>query len=295
MDAGDTEPEIIGPDEVSDRPDEDYNVEDEGNEDEVKGADAENQDSNENGTVDGDNQPSNATDNKNDLTENRIEPYGEGDNASSAAKETQKEQTSDNNNNQAAANNANTTAPPPPQPQGQQQPQPKKQPQTQPETKTLANSIPSLQEKAPCPSSYVPLPTPEDDAATLHRAFKGKGCDVGKVVQILAQRDSTHRNQIALYYKRNYDEELSDRISSEFSRIGLGDLKEQVGVDLTINPTGSFSLFCNDIKRAIALWLLNESERDATIVWLSLQMASFDKAAVTEVICSRTPSQLRKP
>lgn len=48
---------------------------------------------------------------------------------------------------------------------------PKKQPQTQPEKKTLAKSIPSVQEKAPCPSSAVP--PPEDDAATLYRAFKG--------------------------------------------------------------------------------------------------------------------------
>ncbi|XXG51245.1 hypothetical protein AAC387_Pa02g5060 [Persea americana] len=457
---GDTELEKTYPDVVDDQPGEDYDDEDEGYDDEDEGyededegydvegeeADTGNQDSNEEGTLDGDSPPSNATDNNKDSTENPtersgeggnassaaketekeqtsdknpIETNGEGGNASSAAKETEKDQTSDNNYNPAAANNAKTTAPPPSQPQtrepqGQQQPQlkeqqpmesdptpeppkrpqnrrkqrpkarrpppqqkeigspprtqrqpqenkasdapqntqllpqqqleaqaipsgvvaplngneanvyapntqikkesvlpprelekqpqvnnasdapPKKQPQTQPETERQAKSTPSVQEKALCPSSAVPLPTPEDDAATLHRAFKGRGCDVGKVVQILAQRDSTHRNQIAQLYKKNYDEELSDRISSEFSRIGLlGDLNEQVGVDLTVNPTGSFSLFCSDIKRAITLWLLNESERDATIVWQSLQVTSLDKAAVTEVICSRTPSQLR--
>lgn len=67
-------------------------------------------------------------------------------------------------------------------------------------------------------------------------------------MQILAERDSTRRNQIARLYKKNYDEELSDRISSEFSSIGLGDLKEQVGLDLTVDPTGSFSFFCSNIK-----------------------------------------------
>ncbi|XXG51251.1 hypothetical protein AAC387_Pa02g5066 [Persea americana] len=371
-DVGDTQQEINDPEEENALPDEGY---DEGY-DEGEEADADNQDPNEKGTVDCDNQPSSATDNNKDSTQNPTEPNseggsassaakdtekeqisdknpieanGDGGNASSAAKETEKEQTSNNNNIPAAANNAKTTAPPPSQPetrkQGQQQPQlkeqqpmesdptpqPPKRPQNpqkprqkesgsspltqrqpqenkasdapqntqllpqqqkleaQPETETQAKSIPSVQEKAPRPSSAVPLPTPKDDAATLYKAFKGKGCDVGKVVQILAQRGSTHRNQIAQLYKKNYGEELSDRISSEFSRIGLlGDLSEQVGVDLTVNPTGSFSLFCSDIKRAITLWLLNESERDATIVWQSLQVTSLDKAAVTEDISAST-------
>lgn len=39
--------------------------------------------------------------------------------------------------------------------------------------------------------------------------------------------------------------------------------------------------------------MLEESERDATIVGQALQVVSFDKAAVTEVICCRTPSELR--
>ncbi|XXG51268.1 hypothetical protein AAC387_Pa02g5082 [Persea americana] len=46
-------------------------------------------------------------------------------------------------------------------------------------------------------------------------------------------------------------------------------------------------------ERAISLWLMEESERDATIVWQSLQPKSLDKAALNEVICSRTPSQIR--
>ncbi|RWR75109.1 annexin D5-like protein [Cinnamomum micranthum f. kanehirae] len=46
-------------------------------------------------------------------------------------------------------------------------------------------------------------------------------------------------------------------------------------------------------ERAILLSLLEESERDATIVWQSLQLMSLDKVALAEVICSRTLSQIR--
>ncbi|KAJ8646839.1 hypothetical protein MRB53_008587 [Persea americana] len=98
----------------------------------------------------------------------------------------------------------------------------------------------------------VDTPTPEGDAANLYRAFKGKTCDVGRLVQFLFKRDPTHRHQIAKHYKKSYHEELSDRIYSELSTVGKGFLEEKVGVDLTIKATGSLRWLCKDIKLLVA-------------------------------------------
>ncbi|KAJ8646837.1 hypothetical protein MRB53_008585 [Persea americana] len=183
----------------------------------------------------------------------------------------------------------------PPQAQAQQQVNkvsdapPNTEPQPQQQSETQAN--PSVLEKGTIPSGVVNLPTPEEDATTLYTAFQGRGCDVGRLLLVLTKRDATHRHLMQQHYKKNYGEDLSDRISSELSKMGY--FKEKVGLDLTANPTGTLSrTFSSDIKRAVSLWMLEESERDATIVWQALQVTSFDKAAVTEVICSRTPSQL---
>ncbi|RWR75113.1 annexin D5-like protein [Cinnamomum micranthum f. kanehirae] len=161
----------------------------------------------------------------------------------------------------------------------------------QPPQQSVTQANPSVREKGTIPSGGVNLPTPEEDATTLYTAFKGRGCDVGRLVHLLTKRDATHLQLIQKHYKKNYGEDLTDRISSELSK--MGDFKEKAGLDLTANPTGTLSrTFSSDIKRAVSLWMLEESERDATIVWQALQVTSFDKAAVTEVICSRTPSQL---
>ncbi|XXG51254.1 hypothetical protein AAC387_Pa02g5069 [Persea americana] len=98
----------------------------------------------------------------------------------------------------------------------------------------------------------VDTPTPEGDAANLYRAFKGKTCDVGRLVQFLFKRDPTHRHQIAKHYKKSYHEELSDRIYSELSTVGKGFLEAKVGVDLTIKATRSLRWLCKDIKLLVA-------------------------------------------
>ncbi|CAI9096880.1 OLC1v1033122C2 [Oldenlandia corymbosa var. corymbosa] len=62
-----------------------------------------------------------------------------------------------------------------------------------------------------------------------------------------------------------YGEELSKRVSSELS---------------------------GDVKRAVSLWLHDPAGRDATIVGRALRI-DIDLRAATEVICSRTPTQIR--
>ncbi|KAJ8646851.1 hypothetical protein MRB53_008599 [Persea americana] len=266
----------------------------------------------------------------------------------------------------------------PPQAQAQRQvnkvsdaPQ-KMEPQPRQQSETQAN--PSVREKGTIPSGVVNLPTPEEEAAILYRAFTGRGCDVGRLLRVLTQRDATHRQLIRQQYRKNYGEELSDRIevtmasytyknanaaparprpqqkpqglgqresqerypmdSLSLANVGYKFVKTVADTEPEVYDQGELDdqldeeVFdenddrgegdedynedeeedaddptCEEWRqgqgqrefqeRAISLWLMVESERDATIVWQSLQRKSLDKAALNEVICSRTPSQIR--
>eukprot|EP00262_Sarcandra_glabra_P012662 TRINITY_DN3313_c0_g1_i3.p1 TRINITY_DN3313_c0_g1~~TRINITY_DN3313_c0_g1_i3.p1 ORF type:complete len:317 (+),score=43.63 TRINITY_DN3313_c0_g1_i3:224-1174(+) len=114
--------------------------------------------------------------------------------------------------------------------------------------------------------SVSPVPTsPRQDAIELYRAFKGFGCDTAEVVKILAHRDVTQRALIQQEYKAMYTDELTKRLSSELS---------------------------GNLKRAVLLWMHDPAGRDATIVREALSGDIIDLRAGTEVICSRTPSQI---
>uniref|UniRef100_A0A5B6YMV8 Putative annexin D5 n=1 Tax=Davidia involucrata TaxID=16924 RepID=A0A5B6YMV8_DAVIN len=111
------------------------------------------------------------------------------------------------------------------------------------------------------------LTSPRDDATQLYRAFKGFGCDTATVVNILAHRDATQRALIQQEYRNTYSEDLNKRLSSECS---------------------------GDLKRAILLWMHDPAGRDATVVRQALSGNIIDLKAATEVICSRTPSQIQQ-
>ncbi|XP_004513341.1 annexin D5-like [Cicer arietinum] len=108
-------------------------------------------------------------------------------------------------------------------------------------------------------------PSPRDDATHLYRAFKGFGCDTSAVINILAHRDATMRAYIQMEYKTTYSEELSKRLASEL--------------------TGK-------LETAVLLWMHDPAGRDAEIIRKSL-IVDRNLEAATEVICSRTPSQLQ--
>lgn len=106
-----------------------------------------------------------------------------------------------------------------------------------------------------------------DDAIKLHKAFKGLGCNTSEVISILAHRDSTQRDLIQQEYETAFSEPLSKRISSELH---------------------------GNVKKAVLLWLHDPPTRDATILRQALTAPLVDDQAITEVICSRTPSQIRQ-
>ncbi|PAN35367.1 hypothetical protein GQ55_6G192500 [Panicum hallii var. hallii] len=111
-----------------------------------------------------------------------------------------------------------------------------------------------------------PVPTwPRQDAIDLHRAFKGFGCDSTTVISILAHRDATQRALIQQEYRAVFNQDLARRIASELS---------------------------GHHKRGMLLWILDPAARDATILKQALTGDITDLRAATEIVCSRTPSQL---
>ncbi|XP_006659413.1 annexin D5-like [Oryza brachyantha] len=115
--------------------------------------------------------------------------------------------------------------------------------------------------------SVPPVPTdPRRDAVDLHRAFKGLGCDSTTVIAILAHRDASQRALIQHHYMAIYHQDLLHRLASELS---------------------------GNHKKAVLLWVLDPATRDAAILHQALNGDVTDMRAATEVVCSRTPSQMR--
>lgn len=95
--------------------------------------------------------------------------------------------------------------------------------------------------------------------------LSGFGCDTSAVINILAHRDATQRAYLQQEYRATYSEDLLKRLSSELS--------------------GKF-------ENAILLWMHDPATRDAIILKQTLTVSK-NLEATTEVICSRTPSQLQ--
>ncbi|KAI4313647.1 hypothetical protein L6164_026606 [Bauhinia variegata] len=109
--------------------------------------------------------------------------------------------------------------------------------------------------------------SPREDAAKLHKAFKGIGCHPSKIIKILAHRDYFQRDLIQQEYETAFSEPLSKRISSELH---------------------------GNLKKAMLLWILDPSTRDATALKQAISGPVPDLQAITEIICSRSPSQIRR-
>lgn len=92
----------------------------------------------------------------------------------------------------------------------------------------------------------------------------GLGCDTPVVINILAHRDATQRALIQQEYRLMYSEDLLKRLASELH---------------------------GKLERAVLLWILDPAARDATAIRQAYVAA--DLRALTEIICSRTPSQIQ--
>ncbi|CAL5442516.1 unnamed protein product [Camellia sinensis] len=108
-------------------------------------------------------------------------------------------------------------------------------------------------------------PSPRDDAVQLHRAFKGFGCDNEAVINIIAHRDATQRALIQHEYKYLYSADLFKRLALELH---------------------------GKLEIAVLCWMHDPAGRDATILQQGLSTYTVNLQSVTEVLCSRTPSQI---
>ncbi|PSR84893.1 Annexin like [Actinidia chinensis var. chinensis] len=123
------------------------------------------------------------------------------------------------------------------------------------------------------------LTSARDDAINLHRAFSCirednltgnvhiSFCKRTPVVNILAHRNATQRALIQQEYRAMYSEDLDKRLSSEIN---------------------------GNLKRAVLLWMLDPVRREATIVGQALRRTIVNLRIATEVLCSRTPSQIQQ-
>ncbi|XP_039060518.1 annexin D5-like [Hibiscus syriacus] len=115
--------------------------------------------------------------------------------------------------------------------------------------------------------SLPPVPVfPKDDAVQIHQAFKWLGCDAKAVISIIAHRDATQRSLIQHEYKELYSEDLLKRLASELH---------------------------GRLETAMLMWMHDPVGRDAIVIRKGLLPAVIDLCAATEVICSRTPSQIQ--
>ncbi|KAL9231858.1 hypothetical protein vseg_007024 [Gypsophila vaccaria] len=112
---------------------------------------------------------------------------------------------------------------------------------------------------------HMPL-NPTNDAVIINNAFKGIVSDTSAVISILAHRDAAQRSIIQQEFKALYHEDLLKRLSKEL--------------------TGK-------LEDAVLLWMQDPPSRDAIVVRQSLTGNYIHLRAVTEVICSRTPTQIR--
>ncbi|KAI3706315.1 hypothetical protein L6452_23964 [Arctium lappa] len=108
--------------------------------------------------------------------------------------------------------------------------------------------------------------SPRDDAVQLYKAFKGFGCDTAAVISILAHRDATQRTIIQQEYRTMYSDDILKRLSSELS---------------------------GKLETAVLLWMHDPAGRDAVILRQAFSQDFINLETATEVICSRTSSQLQ--
>ncbi|MCO5581912.1 hypothetical protein L7F22_035801 [Adiantum nelumboides] len=110
------------------------------------------------------------------------------------------------------------------------------------------------------------IPSPVQDCADLHRAFKGFACDDEKVIEILGHRNDVQRHELRQAYTNLYASNLLQKLQAE-----LG---------------GNF-------ERAVLLWMEDAADRDAIIIRDALEGWGTKDIALIEMICTRTKSQLQ--
>ncbi|KAF8959564.1 Annexin A13, partial [Entomortierella lignicola] len=110
---------------------------------------------------------------------------------------------------------------PPPQQQGYGYPGSAPPPVQHAPTMAPPQHAPTMAPPAPMPSYYQQapgnVPSPQQDAETIHRACKGFGTDEKSVISVVANRTPEHLGMVVSLYKQFYGKDLAEVLAKETS------------------------------------------------------------------------------
>ncbi|GMI90471.1 ANNEXIN 3, annexin 3 [Hibiscus trionum] len=112
------------------------------------------------------------------------------------------------------------------------------------------------------------VPSPEEDAQKLKKAFIGFGTDEDMIIEILGHRDANQRKKIRETYHQLHNETLIDGLNKEVS---------------------------GDFGKAVILWTYDPCERDARLANEELKSrirAIKDLEIIVEMSCASSPQHL---
>lgn len=109
------------------------------------------------------------------------------------------------------------------------------------------------------------VPTPAEDCDQLRKAFQGWGTNESLIISILAHRNSEQRKLIRQTYGETYGEDLLKVLERELS---------------------------SDFERALVLWVLEPSERDAFLANEATKMLTSNNLILVEIACTRSSHEL---
>lgn len=103
------------------------------------------------------------------------------------------------------------------------------------------------------------------DCEAVYNCCKGIAANEGRLVHILASRNSTQRKELGDIFYALYKQDLSTFLHAEL---------------------------CGNLEKAVVLWMHDPAERDAIIAKTELRSPYPDFRALTEILCSRTPPEI---
>ncbi|GAA0153251.1 calcium-binding protein [Lithospermum erythrorhizon] len=109
------------------------------------------------------------------------------------------------------------------------------------------------------------VPSVQEDVEQLHKAFSGWGTNEDLIINILSHRNAAQRNAIRQAYAETHGEDLLKALDKELT---------------------------SDFERAILLWTLESSERDAYLANESTKRWTSSNQVLMEIACTRSPKDL---
>lgn len=111
------------------------------------------------------------------------------------------------------------------------------------------------------------LPSPVEDSEQLRKAFQGWGTNEGLIISILGHRNAAQRKLIREAYSTTHGEDLLKDLDKELS---------------------------SDFERAVMVWTLDPSERDAFLANEATKMLTSNNWVILEIASTRSSLDLLK-